>query len=523
MAITLPVIGSTPWGDTLNLALAGLQNQISGFVALLGTTYSAKDYGALADDTADDTTSIQNAINDAVSHGGGVVYFPPGVYKITAALNVASNVTMRGAGSEVSIIHQTGTAANGVVGNNVRGVDIENLGVKGPGKGVGTGHGIVMTYAGTEPTTWTPGQPTVPYYLTFKNVQVSEWGQDGVRLQTPIVSHFDRVVSHDNGAHGFNLYEAGTSCTFTSCWARNNALYGFKLFRTIYSAFHGCAADFNQVSYYVQESQSISFVGCGSEKTTITGTDPHKGASWVFDGSNTCSLVSVEVIENPAVGIKFINGAWQCSVIGAAENNGTVTTGTVFIHADANTSLTLCDIRNDHPNDFAVGSRILVLNDGNGSSVVPVDLDVKHDLHVRGDFYPHGGVSVIRTAQYDAGLVSESATSDSYVLTGKVTNDLGPRVWMQADGRIIYGDGTGTNDVQVWRSAASTLRTTANLLVDGSIEAGTYIKPPVISAPMVRPNAATLGAGAMIYDFDHKMPLWSDGTVWLDAMGGAAP
>lgn len=36
-----------------------------------------------------------------------------------------------------------------------------------------------------------------------------------------------------------------------------------------------------------------------------------------------------------------------------------------------------------------------------------------------------------------------------------------------------------------------------------------------------RPNAATVGVGAMIYDTDLSQPLWSDGALWRDAMGSA--
>jgi hypothetical protein len=37
-----------------------------------------------------------------------------------------------------------------------------------------------------------------------------------------------------------------------------------------------------------------------------------------------------------------------------------------------------------------------------------------------------------------------------------------------------------------------------------------------------RPNAATAGDGAMIYDTTLNKPLWSDGSVWRDATGTAA-
>lgn len=36
----------------------------------------------------------------------------------------------------------------------------------------------------------------------------------------------------------------------------------------------------------------------------------------------------------------------------------------------------------------------------------------------------------------------------------------------------------------------------------------------------VRPSAVTAGQGAMVYDTTLHKPIWSDGVVWRDAMGG---
>lgn len=50
-------------------------------------TISVKDFGAVGDDAADDTTKIQAAINYANTIGGDV-YFPPGIYRITNGLTI---------------------------------------------------------------------------------------------------------------------------------------------------------------------------------------------------------------------------------------------------------------------------------------------------------------------------------------------------------------------------------------------------------------------------------------------------
>lgn len=83
------------------------------------------DYGAAGNGTTDDTTAVTNAINAAGSGStpGGIVYFPPGKYKITSVLTVNyNNVILRGAGGDAS--HDAGTgggAATTIIYNGTAG------------------------------------------------------------------------------------------------------------------------------------------------------------------------------------------------------------------------------------------------------------------------------------------------------------------------------------------------------------------------------------------------------------------
>ncbi|MDO8587899.1 MAG: glycosyl hydrolase family 28-related protein [Armatimonadota bacterium] len=58
--------------------------------------FNVKDYGAVGDGVADDTTAFQNALNAASARGGGIAYAPTGSYKIATHLNVPANVTLQG-------------------------------------------------------------------------------------------------------------------------------------------------------------------------------------------------------------------------------------------------------------------------------------------------------------------------------------------------------------------------------------------------------------------------------------------
>jgi hypothetical protein len=71
---------------------------------------SVLDHGAVGDGVADDTAEIQAAIDAVEAAGGGVVYFPRGIYLITTDLVIdQQKVSLRGAGVGVAIIKGSGT------------------------------------------------------------------------------------------------------------------------------------------------------------------------------------------------------------------------------------------------------------------------------------------------------------------------------------------------------------------------------------------------------------------------------
>ena len=70
--------------------------------------YNVLDFGASGNGKTDDTPAIRAAINAVMSSGGGVVYFPPGLFKITDGLTVdfsgssVAQIDFRGAGKHTS-------------------------------------------------------------------------------------------------------------------------------------------------------------------------------------------------------------------------------------------------------------------------------------------------------------------------------------------------------------------------------------------------------------------------------------
>jgi hypothetical protein len=60
--------------------------------------YDVTDYGAKGDGSNPDQAAVQAAVDAAVAHGGGVVWLPPGTYRLRAGVRVGKQVEIAGAG-----------------------------------------------------------------------------------------------------------------------------------------------------------------------------------------------------------------------------------------------------------------------------------------------------------------------------------------------------------------------------------------------------------------------------------------
>lgn len=125
---------------------AMIQNKQSGTGAgarslrsIINDLINVRDFGAKGDGVTDDTTAIQNAINEAQTRTGAEVYFPPRDigqwYKVTGSLTVTKPIRIRGAGpAAVHIIASAGAIASGsyILDINCAAVDnVEHLTIEG--------------------------------------------------------------------------------------------------------------------------------------------------------------------------------------------------------------------------------------------------------------------------------------------------------------------------------------------------------------------------------------------------------
>ncbi len=134
---------NTASGLTAEDVQAAIDEIVAGATAT-GIFYNVMDYLAVGDGVADDTAAIIAALDAADATGGGVIYFPPGTYKITSLITrtAASKYHLLGGGTRYgpARIHQA-TANTGAfkfapstgTADRVLGVVVENLTISGAG------------------------------------------------------------------------------------------------------------------------------------------------------------------------------------------------------------------------------------------------------------------------------------------------------------------------------------------------------------------------------------------------------
>lgn len=228
--------------------------------------YDVRDYGAVGNGTTDDTAAIQAAIDATVATKGGTVFFPPGRFKLTSALDLGTFsrnfLTLQGSGagdmfgandlSGTTTLVQTSTTADGLSCYGTLGLTINDLRVAGPKSGSGIGVRL-------------SGYGAASFNVQMSNVLVEYFGGTGIIINSgPCVSSFRNVLSMHNLGHGWEVN--GTSNSFISCWGGGNKNHGWKI-SSAYSTWIGCASDGNGLDgwFFGPSNQAINLSGCGAE------------------------------------------------------------------------------------------------------------------------------------------------------------------------------------------------------------------------------------------------------------------
>jgi hypothetical protein len=327
------------------------------FISLIPPVYyNVAQYGvAPGNSAATNDTAIASARSAAVSAGGGIVFFPPGNFNISATISVPNNITFQGSGDGASVIAMQTINTDVFAGVDVTNVSFRDLKIVGTGSG--SGKGVNFTLSSHGATT----------YITMSNVTIQSVGGDGIAITNPIVSSFQRVVSQSNGGYGFNLSGqifpggAGTSVTLDACYANANTTAGYRLYNMVYTSLNGCAADGNPIAYLIDTCQSVALTGCGGEGNTTN--------TFKVTGGYGITLTSPWVYNNYADAI-YITGSAHCVTVIGAIDNLPHAGATSFIKTDAGTNVALLSCNNTTANNLATGTTATVVDNG-GSAIFP--------------------------------------------------------------------------------------------------------------------------------------------------------
>jgi hypothetical protein len=256
-------------------------------------------FGADATGTLDSTPAIQAAINAAVYMSGNIVFFPPGVYQITSALMINSNITLQGTSRFNTIIQQLNNNVNGLswTGSNLQYVNIRDLTIQGTGTG-GTGTGISLTPVSG------PNPNAIGVHL--ENVRIRNWGGNGFAAQLLIVSQFDNVFV-ESCANGFSLTgTVNTAVVFNSCYAKGCTGRGYDLENLTYCTLNGCASDSNNTGYYILNPGGVTINSSGSE-FCVYGFEVYGGVSCILNACFTFGNTGVSFwVTDTALGVLLV-------------------------------------------------------------------------------------------------------------------------------------------------------------------------------------------------------------------------
>ncbi len=231
----------------------------------LGEFPSVLDFGAKGNAVADDTAAIRNAIN-ALEAGGGTLFVPPGTYLLSGAINPTGkpNVAIIGAGRGFNDFTSSPVvfkAAPGYFGDlftatGCPGLRLENLSFMGPGIDSASGGRVaILLGAG-----YSNNQSIV-----VRNVLIQDAADDGLYIDTPILSVLDNVKALRCALNGIHLRN-GTSVSLISCFGITCSRGGcFHLDGMSYCSLHACAAEVGGIAYWLTNCQNIALIGCGGE------------------------------------------------------------------------------------------------------------------------------------------------------------------------------------------------------------------------------------------------------------------
>lgn len=321
--------------------------------------YDPKDFGAIGDDTTDDTAAFQAAANAAEAKGGWLWFSRPSAkYKLTDEVILPEGVNIAGDGRAVVTVRQATINKRGFVQTNGAGETVSQFimgGFKLEGTNSGTADGIFIE-----------GRPLD--YFRIHDITVDNFGGWGVRTKGAIVSRIEGVNGQNNNIGG--LWADGsdsfvTSISLIACYGNANTEVGVKISKATYVAILGGAADSNQIGHYLVDCFSAVANGTGSESNSL--------ANWKIEGSEAFGSTGVCLVgcysyDAGLIGFDIVGYATNVQLMGCIDNFPDAATSTYSLQAGQFTTVTAIGCKWSNPNNIHPSCAFVEVVDVDGNS-----------------------------------------------------------------------------------------------------------------------------------------------------------
>ncbi len=234
---------------TYNKNLDLMDAKVAAIARFGAPVYNIKGFDAVGDGLADDTASIQSALDAAERAGGGLVYIPSGTYKISSALVIASNVTLEGEGFQSHIILNEPAKHIGIHNKNTtqgdHNIQIRNLRLNGNGGDlIGANDGIafysvsdfsitgclIERFDGYNIVLWHKNGIDIPCQRGLVTNNISRNSSEmGIELYSAVDTTVIGNICEANGYHGIYAWNGSNRVTISGNLCQNNGKNGIHI------------------------------------------------------------------------------------------------------------------------------------------------------------------------------------------------------------------------------------------------------------------------------------------------------
>ena len=379
--------------------------------------FNVVDYGAVGNGSTDDTLALQATIDAAELNGGGVVFLPKGIYKITSELvhniaDVGGGVMIVGESRYGTVIKAYTNTQTVIKFTNVDGSGIENLTID---SGVTKTGGYGIHFNGT------------PRHYSVRNVDIKNmyYGIGG----SPAAGICDNLYI-ENAVHSYiYLIGNGADATFTNILCDNTTDTGSDIGIYLLGAVQGAVfknIDIHQVDTGVKVDNTggvvslewIWFEGVMADSCRNNGWEigvgtgePQRGINmincWAGSNGENGVYISNNIIDLNIVGGRYIHNGYH----------GIDIDGGINISINGNKILNNSDFSSSTYHGINVGAGVTHF------SIVGNEIA--------------SGISDYPSGTQGYGINIETGASDYYIINGN-------NLYSNATGTINDG-GTGTN------------------------------------------------------------------------------